>query len=740
MDRQPSAASVDVLNDSRLPAAARGLLEEALALRLLDAGAVGTFLKAQAHLLPTYGGVERLGRALVHAGLLTPYQFVRLRGGDVYGLVLGGYRVLEELGGGGMGKVYLAEHGLLKRRVAVKVLPDDDECPPALRERFYAEMRVLADLHHPNVVLAIDAGEVPPPDENTPGLSYLVLELVAGGDLEQHVRRHGPCDVVEACDYVRQAACGLQAAHDRHLIHRDVKPSNLLRRDDGRIKVVDFGLARRYCSRLTDHRALLGSLDFMPPEQSHDPSSVGVPADVYGLGATLFWLLTGEPPYPTTRHLGAALRQLRQDEPRPLRLLRPEAPPELEDLLLRLLDRTPSRRPPSAHAVQEALAPFTVRGGPHWSAAAARPGSAQAHRVLIVDDEEGIRRLHRGLLEELGCACFEAENGAAALETAGQLPFDLVLLDLSMPGLSGLEVCDRLRQRPIEPNLKIIVVSGREPEELAGTLPHGADDYVVKPCSPKELAARIEHALKLKETEDRASRLSDDLARGNEQLRDSLAARGEDVEQAHNALLFAMAKMAESRDGETPGHLRRLQAYASTLARRAALRPPWLGLVDERFLRELERCVPLHDIGKIGLPDDVLLKPGALNAAERRLIETHPLIGDRILESLAEEHGASLEFLRMARSIVRSHHERWDGMGYPDALSGDAIPAAARLTAVADVYDALRRQRLHKPALTHADSINLILKRSQGQFDPILLQVLNDCHAEFEHIYEERHD
>src|SRR5262249_3487437 len=157
------------------------------------------------------------------------------------------------------------------------------------------------------------------------------------------------------------------------------------------------------------------------------------------------------------------------------------------------------------------------------------------------------------------------------------------------------------------------------------------------------------------------------------------------------------------------------------LSRHAAQLPSWKGLVDDRFVDTLERCVPLHDIGKIGLPDEVLLKPGTLNAPERRLVETHPLIGDPILDALGREDVSSLDFLGTARTVVRHHHERFDGKGYPDRLGGDAIPAAARLVAVADVYDALRRRRLHKPALAHSAAVRIITEQSDGQFDPTLV-------------------
>src|SRR5207244_966045 len=231
-----------------------------------------------------------------------------------------------------------------------------------------------------------------------------------------------------------------------------------------------------------------------------------------------------------------------------------------------------------------------------------------------------------------------------------------------------------------------------------------------------------EHALRLKEAQDQAETLARQLVLTNSQLENSLAARASDLRQAEDALLFAMAKMAESKDGETSGHLRRLQRYCRCLAERVTEEPSWEGMINSTFLEQLERCVPLHDIGKIGLPESILLKPGALTEAERTLMETHTIIGDSILEALGQQHGASLAFLRMASAIVRHHHERYDGSGYPDSLSGEAIPAAARLVAIADVYDALRRQRSHKPALEHSEAAATLLERSPGQFDPAVLR------------------
>jgi serine/threonine protein kinase len=349
--------------DNRPPASAmhadaRTFLHKIVQLQLLPADVVDRFLSEREDRLGEYGSGVQMGQALVQAGLLTDYQLERVLAGAAHGLVLGNYRVLDRLGSGGMGVVFLAEHCLMKRRVAVKVLPVDDDCPLSVRHRFYAEMRVLAELCHTHIVMAFDAGNVVPDDPTLPELVYLVMELVEGGDLERLVLDKGPRDVMTACRYIHQAASGLQAAHDRHLVHRDIKPSNILLTSTGQAKLVDFGLARQFCSRLTDPRALLGSLEFMPPEQSHDPSSVGKEADIYGLGATLFWLLTGEPPYPVVRHVGAALRALQEQEPRRLHDLRPDVSPEFDSLLAQMMNRNPARRLPTPLTVMNALTPF----------------------------------------------------------------------------------------------------------------------------------------------------------------------------------------------------------------------------------------------------------------------------------------------------------------------------------------------------------------------------------------------
>jgi hypothetical protein len=212
--------------------------------------------------------------------------------------------------------------------------------------------------------------------------------------------------------------------------------------------------------------------------------------------------------------------------------------------------------------------------------------------------------------------------------------------------------------------------------------------------------------------------------------------REQELSRVQDALLFAMARMAEIRGLETQAHLLRMQQYVRVLAEAATRQPAFAGRIDATFIRMLERCVVLHDVGKVAIPDHVLLKPGKFDAEERSIMESHTVLGANFLQALAGQPGATLDFLQMAIDIARHHHERFDGTGYPDGLAGEAIPLAARIATFADVYDALRSRLVYKPGLAHAPSRRLILEAGQGQFDPNLLAAFRDCEASFQHIFE----
>ncbi len=718
--------------------------------QLLTPDMIEPFLESRADRLGEYVGEVELGKALVEEGYLTRYQLDRALSGRIHGLILGNYRVLDQVGKGGMGSVYRAEHRLMKRRVAIKVLPVDDDVHPSLLHRFYGEMKVLAELNHPNIVTAFDAGEVVGQGPNMPSLLYMVMELVNAGDLEHVVAERGPAPISQACDWIRQAAEGLQAAHNAHVVHRDIKPSNLLLSTRGEVKLVDFGLARQFCSQLTDPRALLGSVEFMAPEQSHDPSSVGPAADIYGLGATLFWLLTGEAPYRLTRNVGTALRALQREQPRKLRDLLPSAPIELESLISRMLERDPASRPQTpirsgseleafVEAPPASLTEFILDEVPEAgeeSVVSPSDQETRAPRVVVVDPNPTMGLLFEQALLDLQTECHTFEDLKPAWEIIRSSPVDLLLLDRGLIKGKEVELVRKIREIASRDSIKIILMVNQK-ERAIKEPPEEIDDLLIKPCELRDLRLKVNLTLRLQQAEEKVHAYKAQAQSARRELELSMDDRGTKVRQAHDALLFAMARMAESRDGETAGHLRRLQRYVEVLARYAALSAPWKGLIDANYLEQLRRCVPLHDIGKIGLPHEILRKPGQLSPEERALVQTHPLIGDRILESLAEEHGNSLDFLGMARTIVRHHHEQYDGLGYPDGLKGNEIPPPARLLHLADVYDALRRTRSHKTAMSHEATTEMLLGSLSSQFDPSLLDAFEQCQKDFALIFRE---
>jgi len=201
-----------------------------------------------------------------------------------------------------------------------------------------------------------------------------------------------------------------------------------------------------------------------------------------------------------------------------------------------------------------------------------------------------------------------------------------------------------------------------------------------------------------------------------------------------------VTKLLESRRVETAGHIKRLQAYACALAEAAASLPQFSETIDQNFVLRLRECIPFHDIGMLSLPDHILYKQGKLTAEERLFMQAHPALGAEVLQGAAQGGTSHHEFLDMAVAITQHHHERMDGTGYPDGLAGDKIPLAARLVALADVYDALRAPRSYKPALSHVSTLQILQKESPGQFDPALLSVLPHCAARWESIYREWKD
>jgi tRNA A-37 threonylcarbamoyl transferase component Bud32 len=305
---------------------------------------------------PLPDGPREVAELFIREKLLTNFQAQRLLWGQFRGFLLGNYRVLDQIGAGGMGAVYLCEHRSLARRVAIKVLPPD-RCQDALTvERFYREARAVAALNHPNIVRAFDVDSVG-------NLHFLVMEYVEGRTLHELVHKHGPQDVGRAAGYVRQAALGLQHVHEAGLVHRDVKPGNLLRDKHGVIKLLDLGLARFFTAndegltRKFDDKSILGTADYIAPEQAMNSHDVDIRADIYSLGATFYHLLTGRPPFEG----GSVAQKLlwhQMRNPEPVRAVRPEVPEELAAVLDRMMLKNPDRRFQTPAEVAAALAPW----------------------------------------------------------------------------------------------------------------------------------------------------------------------------------------------------------------------------------------------------------------------------------------------------------------------------------------------------------------------------------------------
>ncbi len=289
---------------------------------------------------------------LVTSGALTDWQSKKLLEGRHRGFFLGKYKLLDHVGSGGMSSVYLAEHVLMQRRVAVKVLPQNRVSDASYLARFHFEAQVAAVLDHPNIVRVFDL-------DNDGRIHYLVMEYIEGYDLEELVAEQGPLDYHTAVEFVIQAAAGLEHAHQAGLVHRDIKPANLLVDMRGTLKILDMGLAKfnsdvRATPDFAQEEHVLGTADYLAPEQAVNSQTVDQRADIYGLGCTLYFLLAGRPPFAT----GTSQERMtahQHEEPRSLLLERPDAPPALVAICRRMMEKSPSNRYQSASEVRQAL-------------------------------------------------------------------------------------------------------------------------------------------------------------------------------------------------------------------------------------------------------------------------------------------------------------------------------------------------------------------------------------------------
>ncbi|MCA9075404.1 MAG: response regulator [Planctomycetaceae bacterium] len=322
-------------------------------------------------------------------------------------------------------------------------------------------------------------------------------------------------------------------------------------------------------------------------------------------------------------------------------------------------------------------------------------------RVLVVEDDWITAQVLTNALERIGYEVTVAEDGDAAYRHVRSGKYRLVVTDWEMPGMSGIELCRRIRSRRSAGYVYIILLTSyRGVENIVRGLDAGADDYLTKPFQPEELAMRMRVGVRILSLESR------DLT------------------------IFALAKLAESRDSETGEHLERMREYCRILADELSIHPRYRDIVDGEFVSQIYLTSPLHDIGKVGIPDSILLKPGKLTDEEFGVMKEHAVIGGRTLESVAQHHPEA-SYLQMARDIALTHHERVDGSGYPYGLYGDEIPLCGRIAALADVYDALTSKRVYKAAYDHNMAKELIISERDKHFDGDVVDAFLSREEEF---------
>lgn len=353
------------------------------------------------------------------------------------------------------------------------------------------------------------------------------------------------------------------------------------------------------------------------------------------------------------------------------------------------------------------------------------PECAPRATILIVDDDtENLNVL--GDLLHPNYDILAAPSGERALQVAaGNEKPDLILLDVLMPGMDGYDVLAHLQKNPATKDIPVIFVTGLDSvsdEERGFEL--GAVDYITKPYCPPIVMARVHTQLELKRTRDR-------LANQNAYLEAEVKRRMRDILLVQDITINALAELAEMRDSETGHHIRRTAAYVRVLAERLRTHPRFSDFLNDNVIDLLTKSAPLHDIGKVGIPDYVLLKHGKLTSEEWEIMKTHSLLGAQAIERAVRHANHSTDFLEIARDIAHFHHEKWDGSGYPEGLKSDAIPVPARLMALADVFDALISRRVYKPAMPAEQARDMIVEGREKHFDPDVVDAFLAGYADF---------
>jgi len=346
------------------------------------------------------------------------------------------------------------------------------------------------------------------------------------------------------------------------------------------------------------------------------------------------------------------------------------------------------------------------------------------HTILVVDDSpDNIILMSRLLKDHYRTKI--ATNGEKALKIASSDdPPDLILLDVMMPYMDGYEVCQELKKNPKTSRIPVIFLTAKtDIEDEKRGFEVGAVDYITKPVSAPLLLARVKTHLLLKDSRDF-------LIDKNQFLEHEIYKRTQEIIAIQDVTIIAMGSLAETRHSETGNHIRRTQNYVKMLAMKLKNNPRFKHILTDENIELLYKSAPLHDIGKVGVPDHILLKPGKLTPQEFEIMEKHTVFGRDAILAAEKRLESPTSFLTFAREIAYSHQEKWDGSGYPEGLTGDDIPISARLMAVADVYDALITRRIYKPAFAHEESVDIIKNGYAAHFDPDIVDAFIEIEKE----------
>lgn len=356
--------------------------------------------------------------------------------------------------------------------------------------------------------------------------------------------------------------------------------------------------------------------------------------------------------------------------------------------------------------------------------------TSESASILVVDDQPANLHVLTDILKARQYRVRPVPSGSLALSAAEHDPPDLVLLDITMPEMDGYEVCRRLKAHPVLQRIPVIFISALD--EIADKLQGfrvGGVDYVTKPFQVEEVLARVETHLAME-------RMRRELESYSHRLEFLVEEKVREISNSQLATIVAVSKLTECRDDDTGQHIERTRSFCRMIAEELQRSPGYGEGVNDQFIETIFCVAPLHDIGKVGIPDAILLKPGKHTPEEFEVMKTHVTIGAETLQTVLDQYPQHA-LVRMGIDVARAHHEKWDGSGYPDSLAAEAIPLSARIMALADVYDALRSTRPYKRAFNHAESRKIIVEGSGKHFDPAVVQAFLVREAEVVRMYEQ---